>query len=59
MKNEILLGVIVFLIVILSACSHTEKEGIACTVYGNDISVAEIKTRLKVLKQFTKKMSIK
>ena len=47
MKNKILLGVIVFLIVILTACSHTEKEGVACTVYGNDISVAEIKNAVK------------
>lgn len=55
MKNKILLGVIVFLIVILTACSHTEKEGVACTVYGNDISVAEIKNAVKSSKSIYEK----
>lgn len=55
MKNKILLGIIVFLIVILTACSHAEKEGVACTVYGNDISVSEIKNTVKSSKAIYEK----
>ena len=50
MKNRMLLTVIVFLLVILSGCSSHKKDGVACTVYGNDITVAEIKKEVEYSK---------
>ncbi len=55
MKNKVFLTAIVFLVVILSGCSSPKKDGVVCTVYGNDISVAEIKDAVKSSKSIYEK----
>lgn len=55
MKNKVFLTAIVFLLVILSGCSSSKKDGVICTVYGNDISVAEIKDAVKSSKSIYEK----
>lgn len=55
MKNKVFLTAFVFLILILSGCSPSKKDGVACTVYGNDISVAEIKDAVKSSKSIYEK----
>ena len=47
MKNKIFLFVIAFLFVILSGCSSNKKEGVAVTVYNNDILIADIKNEVE------------
>ncbi len=47
MKNKICLLIIAFLFVILCGCSSNKKEGVAVTVYNNDILIADIKNEIE------------
>lgn len=47
MKNKICLLIIAFLFVILCGCSSNKKEGVAVTVYNNDILIADIKNEVE------------
>ena len=47
MKNKICLFIIAFLFVILCGCSSNKKEGVAVTVYNNDILIADIKNEVE------------
>lgn len=47
MKNKICLFIIAFLFVILCGCSANKKEGVAVTVYNNDILIADIKNEVE------------
>lgn len=46
MKNKICLFIIIFLFAILCGCSSDKKEGVAVTVYNNDILIADIKNEM-------------
>lgn len=47
MKNKICLFIIAFLFVIICGCSSNKKEGVAVTVYNNDILIADIKNEIE------------
>lgn len=47
MKNKICLFIIAFLFVIICGCSANKKEGVAVTVYNNDILIADIKNEVE------------
>lgn len=47
MKNKICLFIIIFLFAILCGCSSDKKEGVAVTVYNNDILIADIKNEME------------
>lgn len=47
MKDKICLFIIAFLFVILCGCSSNEKEGVAVTVFNNDILIADIKNEIE------------
>lgn len=55
MKNKICLLTIAFLFVILCGCSSNKKEGVACTVYNNDIMIADIKNEVENSKSIYEK----